>query len=1054
MVWKYVSRIVLIFWILSLPTVFAQVPGPVEVTAAVQHDVSEELRNVPPRRPQPGQRVIPVYHIPAAIGPDAPDPVLQTQVGPTAAPAPGLGFEGLGQGFPGFSVNSAPPDTNGAVGATQYVQWVNESFAVFNKTTGALVYGPAAGNTLWTGFGGNCETTNDGDPIVQYDKAANRWIFTQFSVNGHGSTYYQCVAVSQTSDATGPYYRYAFTYSNFNDYPKLGVWPDAYYVTFNMFRGNSYLGPKVCAWDRAKMLVGAAANQFCVQMPSNVGSMLPADLDGSTPPPAGAPNYLLTVGTTSLSLYKFHVDFTTTSNSTLTGPSTMTVAAFTRACGGGTCIPQLGTQQLLDSLGDRLMYRLAYRNFGDHASLVVNHSITAANATAVRWYEIRNPAGTPLVYQQGTYAPDTSYRWMGSIAMDGVGNMALGYSVSSSTLNPSIRYTVRAPGDPLGQMGSETVVMPGTGSQTSNLNRWGDYSSMSIDPVDDCTFWYTTEYLKANGTFNWSTRIASFTMPTCTSSTIQVNVQTSPAGLQIVVDGTTYTAPHTFTWVSGASHTIATSTPQGSGGTRYAFASWSDAGAMSHTVAPTTATTYTANFTTQYLLTTSVSPAGGGTISPNPSSVDGYYNAGTSVQLSAATNAGYAFLNWSGDVTGALNPASVVMSAPRSVTANFNLITALGLRFVPVTPCRVVDTRNANSPFGGPVMTANSTRSFAIPAGSCGIPATALAYSFTVTVMPTSGFLDYLTIWPTGQAQPLVSTLNSYDGRTKSNAALIVAGTAGAVSVFVTHQTHVILDINGYFALPVSAPAGLAFYPLPPCRVMDTRLANGPFGGPILSGGVSRTVPVRSSSCGVPATAVAYSLNMTVVPTGALAYLNAWATGTAQPGSWVLTDPPGTVVANAAIVAADLAGSIDVYASDQTHLIIDVNGYFAPPATGGLLFYAAAPCRVVDTRLAVGPFGGPSLNGPRDFNIAGGACTVPAGTQAYSFNTTLVPPGFVDYLTLWPQGQAQPLVSTLNSYDGSIVSNAAIVPTINGSISAFSSQTTDVILDLNGFFAP
>src|SRR5262249_37996438 len=226
---KYVTGTVLVLWISSLPTAFAQIPGPVETAAAVQHDVSEELRRIPPRPAQAGQHVIPVYHIPANLKPDEPDPVVQTQFGATAAPVPGLGFEGVGKDFPGFTVNAAPPDTNGIVGATQYVQWVNESFAVFDKATGSILYGPAAGNTWWSGFGGKCETNNDGDPIAQYDKAANRWVMTQFAVSGSGG-FFQCVAISQTSDATGAYYRYAFSYSNFNDYPKLGVWPDAYYI--------------------------------------------------------------------------------------------------------------------------------------------------------------------------------------------------------------------------------------------------------------------------------------------------------------------------------------------------------------------------------------------------------------------------------------------------------------------------------------------------------------------------------------------------------------------------------------------------------------------------------------------------------------------------------------------------------------------------------------------------------------------------------------------------------------------------------------------------------
>src|SRR5262249_45799445 len=334
------------------------------------------------------------------------------------------------------------------------------------------------------------------------------------------------------------------------------------------------------------------------------------------------------------------------------------------------------------------------------------------------------------------------------------------------------------------------------------------------------------------------------------------------------------------------------------------------------------------------------------------------------------------------------------------------------------------------------------------------IPSTALAYSLNVTVVPTTGTLGYLSIWPAGQPQPLVSTLNSLDGRIKANAAMVGAGDGGAVSVYVFNQTHVILDINGYFAFPASAPSGLVFYPVTPCRVMDTRLSVGPLGGPILTGGASRTVPMLSSTCGLPAIAAAYSLNMTVVPTGALDYLTTWPTGTAQSLVSTLNDPTGMVVANAAIVPAGTGGSVDVFVTHQTHLIIDVNGYFAPPGAGGLLFYVATPCRVVDTRNPPGPFGGPALLGQRDFDITAGSCGVPATTKAYSSNATVVPQGFLGYLTLWPAGQPQPGVSTLNSFDASIVSNAAIVPTTNGAISAFSTDTTDLILDLNGFFAP
>ena len=503
----------------------SQSEGPrAEVQHSIHNDVSPPLRDIAGTPGAEGRREKPLRLLPLGPSQNQTDPVVQGNVNPLVATTSGLNFAGVGNGDYGFTPNAAPPDTNASVGAIQVVQWVNESYAVFDKSTGLILPGfPKAGNSVWAGFGGGCETNNDGDPIVQYDKANNRWILTQFSVST--TPYLQCVAVSTTPDATGTYNRYSFSYGNtqFPDYPKLGVWPDGYYISFNIFNnGITFAGSKVCSYDGAAMRNGAAATQVCFQLSSSFGGLLPSDLDGSIAPPAGSPNFFLNFGSNSLRLWKFHVDFATPGNSTFTGPTTIAVAAFTTACnGGGTCIPQPGTSQKLDSLGDRLMYRLAYRNSLGVESLVVNHSVAVGTnrknrITSVRWYELRSPNGTPTVFQQGTLSTaDGIHRWMGSIAMDKVGDIAVGYSASSSSILPSIRYTGRVPGDPLGQMQTENIIQNGGGSQLANLARWGDYSSISLDPVDDCTFWYTTEYLKSSGTFNWSTRIASFKFPTC-----------------------------------------------------------------------------------------------------------------------------------------------------------------------------------------------------------------------------------------------------------------------------------------------------------------------------------------------------------------------------------------------------------------------------------------------------------------------------------------------------------------------------------------------------------
>jgi hypothetical protein len=512
------------------------------VRREVHRDQSPPLREMMKLTPPPSlarHEAEPARRIPLPPGllqqGQVEDVVHQQTQGPLT-PAVGTSFEGLGQGQYGFTVNSAPPDTNGAVGATQYVQWVNSSFAIFNKSTGALISGPTAGNAIWAGFGGGCQTNNDGDPVVLYDKLAQRWVFSQFSVST--TPFLQCVAVSTTSDATGSYNRYSFQYNNFDDYPKMGVWPDGYYETFNMFNGNTFVGADVCAYNRTAMLAGSAATQICFQQGSSVGGMLPSDLDGTTAPPAGSPNYVVYFGTNNLNLFRFHADFNTPSNSTFTGPSVINVAAFTPLCSGGTCVVQPSTTQKLDSLADRMMYRLAYRNLGNHESLVTNHSVAITGGGGVRWYEIQNPSGTPILAQQGTFAPDSSYRWMGSIAMDQSGDMAVGYSVSSSSIRPSVRYTGRVPTDPSGTMEAEVNVVTGGGSQTGSLSRWGDYSAMTVDPVDDCTFWFTTEYMKTTGSFNWATRIANFKFPTCGgTASPDFTISAAPSTLSIPQGG-------------------------------------------------------------------------------------------------------------------------------------------------------------------------------------------------------------------------------------------------------------------------------------------------------------------------------------------------------------------------------------------------------------------------------------------------------------------------------------------------------------------------------------
>lgn len=381
------------------------------------------------------------------------------------------------------------------------------------------------------------------------------------------------------------------------------------------------------------------------------------------------------------------------------------------------------------------------------------------------------------------------------------------------------------------------------------------------------------------------------------------------------------------------------------------------------------------------------------------------------------------------------------------------------LQFVPVTPCRIADTRGAQGPFGGPYLSGGASRSFAVPQSRCGIPPDAAAYTLNVSVVPHTRSLGYLTIWPTGEAQPVVATLNSPDGRVKSNAAIVSAGAGGSVSVYVTDSTDVILDIDGYFQAPASQT--LQFYPVPPCRVADTRRGSTQplgLGPPSFSAMETRELPVLSKSpClqGLPRQPQAYSFNVAVVPSPAgqpLNYLTAWPSNDSLPSVATLTNPTGTVVANAAIVPADpVNGDIDVFTYNSTDVIIDVNGYFAAPGAGGLSLYPLEPCRVLDTRSSGGAF---TYKRNPPVNVASSSCGIPANAQEYVFNATVLPVGSLGYLTLWADGDPMPGVATLNATDGFITSNMAIVGNIDGETDAYAYGTTYLVLDIGSYFAP
>src|SRR5437899_5131445 len=460
----------------------SDVSAPLTLLAVAPAEDEGEVEHGPGRVP---------HQVQAA--PPQQDPVLQASVAPLLLPRTSTNFDGIGLGFLGvntraFEVHGVPPDPQGDVGPSHYLQIVNASFAVFAKN-GRTLFGPIATRTLFAGFGGACEARGDGDGIVLYDPLADRWLISQLANTREvDRPYHVCLAVSRDGDPTGQWARYDYSYAEFHDYPKLGVWPDGYYATYNTFAssgGGEFRGIVYCVFDRLKMLAAEPAAQQCIPIDDAASGITPADLDGVLPPAQDEPNTAVGFVGNALALYRFHADWAEPLNS-FVERATLPVAPFAEACiasRGSACIPQPGAgSSRLDALGDRMMFRAAYRNFGGRRSLVVNHSVSVRDAVGVRWYEIRDPGGIPALAQQGTYAPDDGCRWMASAASDRAGNIGLGFSLSSANTMPSIAYTGHLASDPPGEMAQgEAVAASSGGSQSSSL-RWGDYSSMSVDP--------------------------------------------------------------------------------------------------------------------------------------------------------------------------------------------------------------------------------------------------------------------------------------------------------------------------------------------------------------------------------------------------------------------------------------------------------------------------------------------------------------------------------------------------------------------------------------------
>jgi len=556
--------LVLVMVIIALvPSLFAQTQNPVpKVMKPVYFDVSPPLRDLVKRPPAVADRswkdgvVKNFFNLRKGKegAPDITDPCVQDQNGMTLTDTTIQNFDGVN------NVNGyIPPDTHGDVGPNHYFQVVNASYAIYNKS-GVKIFGPANSSTVWEGLPNNA---NSGDAVVIYDEQADRWLSSQFSLpTSPAGPFYQMIAVSQTNDPTGSWYRYQYSFTDLPDYPKFGVWPDGYYMSCNLFTENAFdwAGTGACAFDRTAMLAGnSSATMVYFTLPStnDESSQLPSDCDGPFPP-AGTPNYftfIYDITPQHLGVREFHVNWTTPSSSTFAPAVTLSVNSFSNSLSSG--IAQKGTTKKLDAISDRLMYRLQYRKFTNYQSMVTCHSVNIGSGVAgVRWYELRNTGSGWSVYQQSTYGPsDGNSRWMGSIAMDTSGNIALGYSVSGSNMYPSIRYTGRMKNDALNTMTiAERGIINGGGSQTGGgtPGRWGDYSSMSVDPSASCTFWYTTEYYTATSSGSWKTRVGSFSFlapmtvdATATPSTIAAG-QTSQ--LNVVATGGTGT--YSYAWSS------------------------------------------------------------------------------------------------------------------------------------------------------------------------------------------------------------------------------------------------------------------------------------------------------------------------------------------------------------------------------------------------------------------------------------------------------------------------------------------------------------------------
>lgn len=731
-----------------------------------------------------------------------------------------MSFDGLTNAS--NSVRCTPPDPAGDVSQTHYVQAVNCMLQMFNKE-GVSVLGPIPTSTIWNGFTGNWSGHNDGDAIVLYDENASRWIISQFAIDCSGTPYteYQMVAVSTTSDPTGSYYRYAFQFDYMPDYGKLGVWNDGYYMSMNRFNTNSggtpFVGVGAAVMERNKMLTGDPAARMVYFKTETLGgsgssagnncwSMLPSDCDGVFPA-TGTPNYFVydDQASSELRIWALHADWTTPTNSTFTYTTKLTVSGFTEL----GSVAQQGTSVTLNGLGDRLMFRNQYRNFGSYESFVTCRSVSVSGNAGLRWYEYRKTGSAFSLYQQSTYAPnDGKSRWMGSIAMNASGDIGIAYSVSSSSMYPSIYFTGRKATDALNQLTiPEGIIHTGTVSMTG-ASRWGDYTAMNIDPSDNQTFWTTQEFVGSYGGWcPWATKIATFnfspTIELDPSSLAFGNVQinTSSVIKQYAVTGTNLTANITVTAPAG-----------------YKVCTTSNGTYSSTIVLPQTAGVVN---TTVY-------------VKFNPTAVQSYSGVITNASTGAVTQ--------NVSVSGAGVMATVVVSATNLNFGNIQINTSSTLTYT----------------VSGSNLTANIYISATTPQFLLSLTGAAAEYYSTINVTPVNGTVNPTTIYvkftPTA-AQPYYCSVTntSYYATTKTVQA---SGTGVRPTIVVNPLSLAFgnVQVNSFLKLPYNVTGSYLTSNIiitPPAGYQVCTTENGTFQNVIslipTAGSVNTTIFVKFS---------------------------------------------------------------------------------------------------------------------------------------------------------------------------------------------------------------